>query len=138
MFAGTHLGIKDHSLFGKIENHIQAAEVAQQLMTSKKPEDAPEGLAEFLSRKSENKRAELKKDKEEALDDKQSREIYEFCFPYFFELLTEEYHLVDDEKILQTVESITHQVLVQLACLASTCPNMWSFDSMNPKISVPF
>lgn len=71
VLAGTQLGIKDHSHFGKIENLIQAvevtpAEVAQQLMTSKKPEDALEGLAEFLSRKSENRRAKPKKDKEEA------------------------------------------------------------------------
>lgn len=69
VLAGTHLRIKDHSLFGKIENLIQAvqvtpAEVAQQLMTSKNPEDALEGLAEFLStKKSENKRAEPKKGK---------------------------------------------------------------------------
>jgi Skp family chaperone for outer membrane proteins len=52
-------------------------------MTSKKPEDAREGLAEFLSRKSENKRAELKKDKEEALDDKQSREKHPEKFMNF-------------------------------------------------------
>jgi chaperone BCS1 len=80
VLAGTHLGIKDHIIFGKIEALIQAvevtpAEVAQQLMTSEKAEVALEGLAEFLStKKSEIKRAEPKKDKEEGLDDKQSRE----------------------------------------------------------------
>ncbi|XP_059438453.1 AAA-ATPase At1g43910-like [Corylus avellana] len=107
VLAGTHLGIKDHIIFGKIEALIQAvevtpAEVAQQLMTSKKPEVALEGLAEFLiTKKSEIKRAEPKKDKEEGQDDKQSREKHRdkymnfvsrvFCVP------NRECHQVDHE-----------------------------------------
>ena len=71
--ASTYLGIKEHSLFGEIEEAIQRtqvtpAEVAEQLLKSSDTETTLKELVVFLRKKKENQELEAKKREQEAKD----------------------------------------------------------------------
>ena len=71
LLASNYLGVKDHHLFGQIEDligtvEVTPAEVAEQLMKNDKPEDALRDMIAFLKVKNEeNKEVKAKKVDEE-------------------------------------------------------------------------
>ncbi|GFY80353.1 cytochrome BC1 synthesi [Actinidia rufa] len=67
LLAFNYLGLKDHELYGEIEDliastNVTPAEVAEQLLKNDEPDDALRGLIEFVSEKrKENEETEAKK-----------------------------------------------------------------------------
>lgn len=77
--AETYLGIKEHSLFGEIDEAIQKtqvtpAEVAEQLLKSTHIETTLVELVDFLKKKKESYQEQKSKDKEEQQRKKQDDE----------------------------------------------------------------
>ncbi|KAF8018701.1 hypothetical protein BT93_H3563 [Corymbia citriodora subsp. variegata] len=77
LLASNYLGIKDHTLFGEIEDlvhiaEVTPAEVAEQMMTSENPEDALRNMIEFVKMKiKENEELKAKKAEQELLAEKE-------------------------------------------------------------------
>ena len=67
LLAFNYLGVKDHKLYGEIEDliastNVTPAEVAEQLLKNDEPDDALRGLIEFVSEKrKENEETKAKK-----------------------------------------------------------------------------
>ncbi|PSS36507.1 Protein HYPER-SENSITIVITY-RELATED like [Actinidia chinensis var. chinensis] len=67
LLAFNYLGVKDHELYGEIEDsialtNVTPAEVAEQLLKNDEPDDALRGLIEFVSEKrKENEETKVKK-----------------------------------------------------------------------------
>ncbi|KAG5062234.1 hypothetical protein AAZX31_02G050800 [Glycine max] len=78
--ASNYLGIKEHSLFEKIEEEMQKtqvtpAEVAEQLLKSSHIETSLEQLIDFMRKKKETQKLEAKKKEQEAKEEQQRKEI---------------------------------------------------------------
>ncbi|MED6189427.1 Protein HYPER-SENSITIVITY-RELATED 4 [Stylosanthes scabra] len=77
--ASTYLGIKEHSLFGEIEDAIQTtkvtpAEVAEQLLKSSDTETSLKQLIDFLRKKKEDQELEDEKKERDANHEKKERQ----------------------------------------------------------------
>lgn len=77
LLASNYLGVKDHALFGEIDNlicttEVTPAEVAEQMIKSEKPEDALKDMIQFLKMKiKENEELKSKKVEQELLAEKE-------------------------------------------------------------------
>ncbi|KAI3415113.1 AAA domain-containing protein [Psidium guajava] len=79
LLASNYLGVKDHVLFGEIEDlvctaEVTPAEVAEEMMKSEEPEDALKDMVEFLKMKiKENEERKAKKVEQEVLAEKEGK-----------------------------------------------------------------